>query len=252
MLQSLARIRDPRTARNSGKVESHPRRAASVIRALPPPSRRDRRRTKSVWPRSRLAESPTRHQLRPARSLVLRLRSRLAPEPRISRPGYMGRSSRTWSPAGRRPLPLPRRSSASSSLHHKAAVRFAESAITDLQAIRGWRADKGVPAVGARIVKVILTRIESLRDDPETGRIVPEPDRTFVRELIHPPFRTVCRLEPQSIRSVLVRRIEQLPSHLVDEHERSGSFRARLHRSAGSFPSPVLEDAQEPHAAMSC
>lgn len=108
-----------------------------------------------------------------------------------------------------------------------------------------------MPAVGDRIAKGIVIRIESLRDDPETGRIVPESDRTFVRELIHPPFRTVCRLEPKSVRSVLVRRSERLLSHLADEHERSGSFRARLHRSAGSVPSPVLELAQEPHAAMS-
>lgn len=100
MLQSLARIRDPRTARNSGKVESHPRRAASVIRALPPQPRRDRRRRMPVRPRSCLAEPPIRHQLQPAQGRVLRFRSRLAPEPRISRPGYMGRSWWTVRPSG--------------------------------------------------------------------------------------------------------------------------------------------------------
>ena len=128
---------------------------------------------------------------------------------------------------------------------------FAESATTDLQAIRGWHADQGVPAVGDRIVKGIVTRIESLRDDPETGRIVPEFDRPFLRELIHPPFRTVCHLEPKSVRSVLVRRTERLLSHLVDEQERSGGVRSRPDRSAGSVPSPVLQLAQKPHAAMS-
>lgn len=76
---------------------------------------------------------------------------------------------------------------------HKAAIRLAESAITDLQTIRGWHSDQGVPAVGDRIVKGILTRNGRLRDYPETGRIVPEFDRPFVRELIHPPFRIVWR-----------------------------------------------------------
>ena len=98
---------------------------------------------------------------------------------------------RTWRPAGRWIWPLPRRSSASSSLIHKAAIRLAESAITDLQTIRGWHSDQGVPAVGDWIVKGILTRNGCLRDDPETGRIVPEFDRPFVRELIHPPFHIV-------------------------------------------------------------
>ena len=73
----------------------------------------------------------------------------------------------------------------------KAAIRFAESAITDLQAIRIWYADQGVPDVGDRFVEAIITRIEALRDHSEMGRIVPEFDRPFVRELIHPPFRIV-------------------------------------------------------------
>lgn len=57
---------------------------------------------------------------------------------------------------------------------HKAAIRFAESAITDLQAIRSWYADQGVPDVGDRFVEEIITRIEALQDHREMGRIVPE------------------------------------------------------------------------------
>ena len=97
---------------------------------------------------------------------------------------------------------------------HKATVRFAESAITDLQAIRSWYADQGVPDVGDRFVKDIITRIEALQNHPEMGRIVPEFDRPFVRELIHPPFRIVYRLEPKRVRIVRVWRSERLLSGL--------------------------------------
>lgn len=102
---------------------------------------------------------------------------------------------------------------------HKVAIRFAESAFTDLETIRSWYADQGVPDVGDRFVKAIVTRIEALRDHPEMGRIVPEFDRTFVRELIHPPFRIVYRLEPKLVRIVRVWRSERLLSRLGDEDE---------------------------------
>ncbi|MDE0629046.1 MAG: type II toxin-antitoxin system RelE/ParE family toxin [Bryobacterales bacterium] len=101
----------------------------------------------------------------------------------------------------------------------KAAIRFAESAITDLQAIRSWYGDQGVPNVGDRFVKAIITHIEALQDHPEMGRIVPEFDRPFVRELIHPPFRIVYRLEPKRVRIVRIWRSERLLSRLGDEDE---------------------------------
>ena len=76
---------------------------------------------------------------------------------------------------------------------------------------------QGVPDVGDRFVKAIVTRIEALRDHPGMGRIVPEFDRPFVRELIHPPFRIVYRLEPKRVRIVRVWRSERLLSRLGDE-----------------------------------
>ena len=48
---------------------------------------------------------------------------------------------------------------------------------------------------------------------------MPEFDRTFVRELIHPPFRIVYRLEPKRVRIVRVWRSERLLSRLGDEDE---------------------------------
>lgn len=86
----------------------------------------------------------------------------------------------------------------------KVAVRFAESAIADLEALRTWYAEQGEPDVGERFVEEIVARIEALREHPEMGRIVPEFDQPFLRELIHPPFRIVYRRDPKQVRIVRV------------------------------------------------
>ena len=84
------------------------------------------------------------------------------------------------------------------------AIRFAESAIVDLEALKRWHDEQEVPDVGDRIVREIVTRIEALRDQPEMGRIVPEFDQPFLRELIHPPFRIVFRRDAKLVRIVRV------------------------------------------------
>jgi plasmid stabilization system protein ParE len=92
----------------------------------------------------------------------------------------------------------------------KVAIRFAESAISDLKAIRTWYIEQGVPDIGERFVEEIVGRIEALRDYPEMGRIVPEFEQPFLRELIHPPFRIVYRRDPKHVRIVRVWRSERL------------------------------------------
>ncbi len=92
----------------------------------------------------------------------------------------------------------------------KVSIRFAESAITDLEAIGDWYADQGVPDVGDRLIRQIITRIEVLADHPAMGRIVPEFGQPFLRELIQPPFRIVYRNEPNLVRVVRVWRSERL------------------------------------------
>ena len=92
----------------------------------------------------------------------------------------------------------------------KVSIRFAESAIADLEALRSWYAERGVLEVGERFVEEIGTRIEALRDHPEIGRIVPEFDQPYLRELIHPPFRIVYRRDPRQVRIVRVWRSERL------------------------------------------
>ncbi len=90
------------------------------------------------------------------------------------------------------------------------AIRFAESAIADLEAIRSWYVDEGVPDIAERFVAEVIGRIETLRDHPEMGRIVPEFEQPFLRELIHPPFRIVYRRDPKHVRIVRVWRSERL------------------------------------------
>lgn len=89
-------------------------------------------------------------------------------------------------------------------------ISFAESALRDLEAIRAWYAEQGVPEVGARLVEEVLQRIQALADYPDMGRMVPEFDQPFLRELIHPPFRIVYRHDPQRVRIVRVWRSERL------------------------------------------
>ena len=89
-------------------------------------------------------------------------------------------------------------------------ITFAPSAITALLEIRTWYADRQVPEVGERIVEEIVDAALRLADFPESGRVVPEFDVAQLREIIHPPFRVVCRLDREQVRVIRVRRSERL------------------------------------------
>jgi toxin ParE1/3/4 len=91
----------------------------------------------------------------------------------------------------------------------KAAIRFAESALADLESIRAWYAEQGVPEVGERLVGEIVAGLEARADHPDLGRIVPEFDQPFLRELIRPPLRIVHRRDPKQVRVVRVWRSER-------------------------------------------
>ena len=92
----------------------------------------------------------------------------------------------------------------------KVAIRIAESALADLESIRTWYAEQDVPEVGERLIGEIVASIEALADHPDLGRIVPEFDQPFLRELIRPPFRFVYRRDPKHVRVVRVWRSERL------------------------------------------
>lgn len=89
-------------------------------------------------------------------------------------------------------------------------ISFAESALGDLQAISDWYANEGVPESGAKLVERILNRVQNLADHPAMGRVVPEFNQAFLREIIDPPFRIVYRHETDRIRIVRIWRGERL------------------------------------------
>ena len=90
------------------------------------------------------------------------------------------------------------------------AIGFAESALRDLEEVQAWYAEQGVPDVGTRLAEEVFQRVQVLIDHPDMGRVAPEFDQPFLRELIHPPFRIVYRRDPQRVRVVRVWRSERL------------------------------------------
>jgi plasmid stabilization system protein ParE len=101
----------------------------------------------------------------------------------------------------------------------KVTIRFAESAVVDLEAIKQRYSTQGLAVVGDRLITEIFERIEALRDHPDVGRMVPEFGQPFLRELIHPPFRIVCRREPKKVRVVRIWRSERLLQLPTDEDD---------------------------------
>ena len=93
----------------------------------------------------------------------------------------------------------------------KVAIRFAESALADLESIRERYAEQDLPEVGEGLIGEIVASVEALAERPDMGRIVPEFDQPFLRELIRPPFRVVYRRDPKRVRVVRSRSIRKGP-----------------------------------------
>ena len=88
-------------------------------------------------------------------------------------------------------------------------IGLTESALADLQEIRIYYEEQLIPQVGIRFVAEILDRIETLVENPDIGRMVPEFNVDDIRELIHKPFRVVYLRESTSIFVVRVWRSER-------------------------------------------
>lgn len=91
----------------------------------------------------------------------------------------------------------------------RARVSFAASAFADLEDILKFYTEQDALQAGQRLVSEILSRIEPLAAYPNMGRQVPEFGVEHLRELIHPPFRIVYRLDPGRVRVVRVWRGER-------------------------------------------
>jgi len=92
----------------------------------------------------------------------------------------------------------------------QARITFSETAIQDMVEIQEWYIEQGVPEVGQRLVADIVEHVETLRDRPDLGRVVPEFEQAAIRELIQPPFRIVHRRDSIGVRVVRIWRNERI------------------------------------------
>ena len=90
------------------------------------------------------------------------------------------------------------------------SIRVTNSAFKDLENIKEYYAEQGVPDIGTKFISEILDHIETLNENPEIGRLVPEFDDKSIREIIHPPFRAIYLLGESSISLIRVWRSERL------------------------------------------
>jgi toxin ParE1/3/4 len=99
----------------------------------------------------------------------------------------------------------------------RATIGFAKSAEDDLGEILAWYASQEVPQVGERLVGEIIGRVEQLATFPDSGKVVPEFDTPWLRELEHPPFRIVYRRDATTVTIVRVWRSERLMGSVLGQ-----------------------------------
>ena len=89
-------------------------------------------------------------------------------------------------------------------------VYISASGFEDLERIKSYYFEEGALHIGEEFVVSIVGHIETLIENPDIGRMVPEFGDKKIRELIHPPFRIVYLRESNSVHVVRVWRSERL------------------------------------------
>jgi len=89
-------------------------------------------------------------------------------------------------------------------------IFVSSSAFNDLESIKEHYEEEAVPHIGDQYVISIIEHFQTLSDNPDIGRKVPEFDEEKIRELIHPLFRVVYLREKNSIHIIRVWRSERL------------------------------------------
>ena len=89
-------------------------------------------------------------------------------------------------------------------------ISFSNSALEDLKEVQAYYNEQEVPEVGSRHLTEIFERVESLPDNPQLGRVVPEFDEPHIREIIRPPYRVVYMLDSKSFQIIRVWLSERL------------------------------------------
>ena len=91
-------------------------------------------------------------------------------------------------------------------------ISFASSVLGDIEEIKSYYLEQGVPEVGDDIVESAVAHVETLLDHPDIGRVVPEFDQQYIRELIHSPYRIIYLRGDQLIQIIRIWRSERLLS----------------------------------------
>lgn len=89
-------------------------------------------------------------------------------------------------------------------------ISISRSAFGDLEDIKKHYEKEGVPHIGRQFIASILKHIDTLPENPDIGRIVPEFNDSKIRELIHPPFRVVYLRERKTLHIIRIWRSERL------------------------------------------
>jgi toxin ParE1/3/4 len=89
-------------------------------------------------------------------------------------------------------------------------IGFAQSAQDDLAGILEWYSSQQVPEVGKRLVASVIEHVEQLSAFPDSGKMVPEFETPWLRELELPPYRIVYRRDDDAVTIVRVLRSERL------------------------------------------
>lgn len=89
-------------------------------------------------------------------------------------------------------------------------IFISNSAFGDIESIKEYYENEGIAHVGKQYVVSIIEHIQTLSDNPDIGRKVPEFDEEKIRELIHSAFRIVYLRKKKSIHIIRVWRSERL------------------------------------------
>jgi len=89
-------------------------------------------------------------------------------------------------------------------------IYVSNSAYSDLESIKEYYEEEGIPHIGKQFISAIIEHVQTLVDNPDIGRVVPEFGEERIRELIHSPFRLVYLREQDSIHVIRVWRSERL------------------------------------------
>ena len=87
-------------------------------------------------------------------------------------------------------------------------VIITESGLFDLDKIKAWYEDHGMPDIGYRWEEELIQRTWSLVDNPYLGRVV-ESGYPDYRELVHPPYLIRYWIGPDMVAVVHFRRSGQ-------------------------------------------